>query len=140
MSAARSASAAAEDRRPELPVLVSVCTTCRVEELTGPGPALLAALREAAGGREDVAVRPVQCLGVCKRPATVAVSAQGGYTFLFGGLDDEAAAALLGFAASYARTDYGYVPWRERAEVLRRGLVARLPPAAWSPEDGRNPP
>ena len=133
-------SAIAEDLRPTAPGLVSVCTTCRTDEQARPGPALLSALREAARGRGDVVVRPVQCLGVCRRPATAAVSAEGGYTFLFGDLDREGAEALLAFAAAYGRTDYGYVPWRERAESLRRGLVARLPPAAWSPEDGRNPP
>lgn len=137
MSAARSA---APDLRPDAPILVSICTTCRLGEGSGPGPALLEALREATAGRCDVAVRAVQCLGVCKRPATAAVSAPGGYTFLFGDLDAEGgAAALAAFVAAYARTDYGYVPWRERAEMLRRGMVARLPPAAWSPEDGRNP-
>ena len=31
------------------------------------------------------------------------------------------------------------MPWRERPESLRRGLVARLPPAAWSPDDGSPP-
>ena len=35
--------------------------------------------------------------------------------------------------------NYGFVRWRDRPEVLRRGLVARLPPAAWSPEDGSPP-
>lgn len=129
---------AADDRRPGLPVLVSVCTTCRAEDGGTPGPALLDALRAATG--PGIVARPVQCLGVCRRPATAAVSAPGGYTFLFGDLASGAAAALLAFAERYRATDYGYVPWRERAEVLRRGLVARLPPADWSPEDGRNPP
>jgi len=36
-------------------------------------------------------------------------------------------------------SDYGLVPWRERAEVLRKGMVARVPPLRWSPEDGRAP-
>lgn len=35
--------------------------------------------------------------------------------------------------------DYGLVPWRERAEVLRKGMVARVPPMRWSPDDGRAP-
>ena len=85
-------------------------------------------------------VRPVQCLGVCKRPATVAVTSPDGYTFLFGDLQtDSGSAALLSFVQSYQKSDYGLVPWRERADVLRKGMIARVPPPHWSPDDGRAP-
>lgn len=88
----------------------------------------------------DVTVRPVQCLGVCKRQTTVAASAPDGYTFVFDDLDAATdAAALAAFVRSYRQSDYGLVPWRDRAEVLRRGLIARVPPASWSPPDGRAP-
>ena len=63
-----------------------------------------------------------------------------GYTFLFGDLQTESGtAALVSFVASYRKSDYGLVPWRERAEVLRKGMVARVPPMRWSPDDGRAP-
>jgi predicted metal-binding protein len=97
---------------------------------------------KAAIGESDrnVQVRPVQCLSVCKRPATVAVSSSDGYTFLFGDLQTESAtAALVSFVQSYQKSDYGLVPWRERAEVLRKGMVARVPPMGWSPDDGSAP-
>jgi len=87
-----------------------------------------------------VQVRPVQCLSVCKRPATVAVSSSDGYTFLFGDLQTESGtAALVSFVQSYQKSGYGLVPWRERAEVLRKGMVARVPPLGWSPDDGSAP-
>jgi predicted metal-binding protein len=124
------------------PVVVSVCTTCKTADgTTVVGPEMFAAVR-AALGEDDagVVVRPVQCLSVCKRPATVAVTSPDGYTFLFGDLQTESGtAALQSFVKSYQKSDYGLVPWRERADVLRKGMVARVPPMRWSPDDGRAP-
>ena len=127
---------------PDGPVFVSVCITCKSAdggEVVGPD--MFAAVQAALGGDDaNVMVRPVQCLSVCKRPATVAVTSPDGYTFLFGDLQTESGtAALKSFVKSYQKSDYGLVPWRERAEVLRKGMVARVPPLRWSPDDGRAP-
>jgi predicted metal-binding protein len=127
---------------PAGPVVVSVCVSCKTAD-TGAivGPEMFDAVKTAFGdGDAAVMVRPVQCLSVCKRPATVAVTSPDGYTFLFGDLQtDSGTAALVSFVQSYQKADYGLVPWRERAEVLRKGMVARVPPLRWSPEDGRAP-
>jgi predicted metal-binding protein len=127
---------------PDGPVIVSVCTTCKTADGGAiVGPDMLAAVKQAFGdGQTDIVVRPVQCLSVCKRPATVAVTSPDGYSFLFGDLQTESgAAALVSFVTSYRKSHYGLVPWRERAEVLRRGMLARIPPARWSPADGLAP-
>jgi predicted metal-binding protein len=125
------------------PVVVSVCTTCKAADGSGAvvGPEMFDAVKAALGDADTaVVVRPVQCLSVCKRPATVAVTSPDGYTFLFGDLQtDSGTAALVSFVQSYQKSDYGLVPWRERAEVLRKGMVARVPPMRWSPDDGRAP-
>lgn len=120
-------------------ITISVCTVCKgADGGKSPGPGLIAALRATIG--DTAQVRGVQCLGVCKRPATVAVTSADGYTFLFGDLQtDTGSAALASFVQSYRVADYGLVPWRERAEVLRKGMVARIPPLRWSPDDGRAP-
>ena len=124
------------------PVVVSICTTCKSSDADG-GPRIGQRMFEAvkcAIADAGVLVRPVQCLSVCTRPATIAVSSPGGYTFLFGDLPiDAGSAALAAFVQSYQTSRYGLVPWRERAEVLRRGMVARVPPPSWSPDDGRPP-
>ena len=127
---------------PEGPVIVSVCTTCKTADGgTLVGPDMFAAVRAALGMNDpNVVVRPVQCLSVCKRPATVAVTSPDGYTFLFGDLQAESGtAALKSFVKSYQNSGYGLVPWRERADVLRKGMLARVPPMRWSPDDGRAP-
>ena len=123
-------------------VVVSVCTTCKTQDTAAAvvGPELLAALREAVTPGDAIAVRAVQCLGVCKRPTTAAVSGRDRYTFVFADLQPaDGAIALRDFAVSYLRSDYGLVPWRERAQVLRRGMIARIPPAIWSPDNGEPP-
>ncbi|MBV9076191.1 MAG: DUF1636 domain-containing protein [Methylobacteriaceae bacterium] len=119
--------------------VMSVCVTCRRDgEAERVGERLFAAL-QAAGG-PAVAVRPVQCLSVCKRACTVALSGPGRYTYLFGDLDpDRDVAALLEGARLHAEAEHGFLLWRERPEALRRGTVARVPPLGWSPADGRPP-
>ena len=126
---------------PSGPTLVSVCITCKTADGGAMvGPDMFEAIKAAIGPSDHVQVRPVQCLSVCKRPATVAVSSADGYTFLFGDLQTESGtAALVSFVKSYQKSDYGLVPWRERAEVLRKGMVARVPPMRWSPDDGSAP-
>src|SRR3981189_1356407 len=93
------------------------------------GPDMFESVKAALGESDrNVQVRPVQCLSVCKRPATVAVSSSDGYTFLFGDLQTESGtAALVSFVQSYQKSDYGLVPWRERAEGLRKGVVRGAP-------------
>ena len=92
------------------------------------------------GQAQEVLVRTVQCLGVCNRPATVAVSAPNGYTFVFGDLDSQnGQAAIAEFMRLFQITDYGFVPWAQRPEMLRTRLVARIPSVTWSPADGRPP-
>ncbi len=126
---------------PRALTVISVCTICKSGEAGAPGPLLLHELRKTiAENNGDVRVRAAQCLGVCKRPATVAVSSDGGYTFVFGDLSPEAGAdALAAFVRAYRKSSYGLVPWRQRAEILRKGMIARIPPANWPPEDGCAP-
>jgi predicted metal-binding protein len=127
---------------PDGPVIVSVCITCKTADGSAVvGSDMFAAVRAGFSNDDsNIVVRPVQCLSVCKRPATVAVTSPDGYTFLFGDLQaDSGTAALKSFVKSYQNSDYGLVPWRERADVLRKGMLARVPPMQWSPDDGRAP-
>ncbi|RJF74112.1 DUF1636 family protein [Rhodopseudomonas palustris] len=129
-----------ETPRPTGPVVISVCVSCKSADGLNAGAPMLEAIRAALGDTADVGVRPVQCLSVCKRPTTVAVSSADGYSFVFGDLLPETAvAAVAAFAEAYRQSPYGLVPWRQRAEVLRKGMVTRLPPLGWSPDDGRAP-
>lgn len=126
-----------EQARPEVAtpeVVLHVCTTCRAAgDASEPraGARLLAAL-EAEVGRAappGLRVEGVECLSVCKRPCTVAVSARGRWTYVYGDLDPVASArTILDGIARYGATPDGVVPWRERPEAFRKGVVARIPP------------
>jgi predicted metal-binding protein len=105
-----------------------------------PGLTLLDAITGAAAGLDNIVVRPTQCLSVCKRVCTVALSGEGRYTFLFGDLDPATdAASVVEMARACAAAEHGFVPWKERPEVLRKGMIARVPPPGWSPPDGSAP-
>jgi predicted metal-binding protein len=117
-------------------VTIHVCVTCRPadhvgEEADRPGARLFRALQEAAsdGSCPDVRIEPARCLSVCKRPCTVAVSGAGRWTYVYGDFDAEASArTILDGVARYAGTPDGIVPWRERPEAFRKGVIARIPP------------
>ena len=123
--------------------IITVCTACReagVERENAPGKALFATIEAAARGEVGIVVRQTQCLSVCKRICTVSLSGEGKYTFLFGDLDPAAdAEAVVTMAKACAAAEHGFVPWKRRPEALRKGIIARVPPPGWSPEDGSAP-
>lgn len=124
-------------------VTVYVCTTCRMpDEPSEPraarsGARLYAALAEAAEGTPAVAVVGVECLSVCKRPVTIGFSAKDKWTYVYGDFAEvsrEAAETILAAAGQYAAAPLGLIPWKERPEALKRGVVARVPPLPALPE------
>jgi predicted metal-binding protein len=117
------------------PVTLFVCTSCRraveghAEAFDHPGQAIAVALSARFADTRAITVEPVECLAVCKRPATIALSGEGRWMYLIGDLDpalhiDD----IVSAARAYAATDNGIVPWRERPPTFRKGVVARIPP------------
>lgn len=109
-----------------------MCTACRNgdDADSRPGALFVEALRARAAARSlEFAIEPVECLAVCKRPATLALAAPGKWTYVIGDLDpdlhvDETIDAALAYAAS----ENGIVPWKERPASFRKGVVSRIPP------------
>jgi predicted metal-binding protein len=98
------------------------------------------AVAQAALRQDGVLVRQTQCLGVCTRVCTVAISGRDAYTFLLGDLDPAShAEAVVTMACACAASPHGFVPWKERPEPLRNAMLARIPPPGWSPTDGGTP-
>ena len=120
---------------------VYVCITCRRADDPDAEPrpgALLADATARAAQDSGVAVRRVRCLANCTRGPSAAVRANGGqisWTYIFGGLDPAAAAALIDGARLLAGATDGIMPWRGRPEPLKRGLIARVPPLDFAEED-----
>jgi predicted metal-binding protein len=111
---------------------VYVCVTCRREDDPDPvraGARLHAALLSECADDSSVAVIPVECLSVCRRPCTVSFAAPGKWTYVYGDLPPETSAATVRHAAVlYAGTADGLIPWKLRPEPLKKGVVARIPP------------
>lgn len=118
---------------------IFVCVSCRrslgdgEESFDQPGRGLVEAIeaRLQGDGHGRLAVTAVDCLAVCKRPCTIALSGTNKWTYLIGDLDpDSQVDEIVAAARSFAASDNGIVPWRERPPSFRKGVIARVPPVA----------
>jgi predicted metal-binding protein len=114
--------------------VVLVCTTCGAASAPSgsPPPGLLLARRTAAflENAGDVRVEGVRCLANCSRGPSAAIRCDGAWTYIFGNLDaTRDGPALVEGARLLAAAADGLLPWRGRPEVLKRTVMARLPPA-----------
>ena len=118
--------------------LIYVCITCRragePDDEPCPG-ALLAEATERAAAGTDVIVRRLRCLANCTRGPSAAMRCNGSWTYVFGGLDAADAGALVDGATLLAGASDGILPWRGRPEILKRGLIARVPPTDFTETD-----
>ena len=115
---------------------IYVCTTCKLADEAGhaaserAGARLHRALSALASERQSpVVIIPVECLSVCKRACTISFAAPGKWTYVYGDLPaDTGAEVILDGAALYGATSDGLIPWKQRPEALKRGVVSRVPP------------
>jgi predicted metal-binding protein len=116
-----------------------VCITCKAGESVPEGAQPLGAQLHAALGaargalapdsvEAPVALVPVSCLSACSQGCSVALSAPGKWSYVYGRLGAADAPEILRGAALYAASADGIVPWRERPEIFRRQSLARIPP------------
>ena len=120
-----------------------VCTTCRgvaphgpmlPEDATRPGALLLDRI-ETAGAPEGVRIVAVECLSACKQGCSVALSAPGKWSYVYGRMTPEDAPDILAGAVAYAAAPDGLVPWRARPQIFRKQSLARIPPLTAALED-----
>ncbi|MCP1756770.1 DUF1636 family protein [Bradyrhizobium elkanii] len=119
-------------------VTLHVCITCRAgqtpaEGELAPGARLHAALVEA-GVPDDVNLVPVACLSACSQGCSVALSAPGRWSYVYGRLSEANAVDVIAGASAYAAAPDGIVPWRSRPEIFRKQSLARIPPLPVVPE------
>ncbi len=109
---------------------VFVCVTCKdVQEPVGR--LFFEQLQQAVTERDHESrpkLHPVECMAVCKRPCTVAVSAADKWTYVIGDLASLSdAKELLAYVDSYAASEAGTPSLKERPPAIRKGTVARIP-------------
>jgi predicted metal-binding protein len=117
---------------------IYVCVTCRRpgEPDIEPRPGvLLAEATEQAAVGTDVIVRRLKCLANCTRGPSAAMRCNGSWTYVFGGLAAADAGALIEGAALLAGASDGILPWRGRPDILKRNLIARVPPIDFMESD-----
>jgi predicted metal-binding protein len=114
-------------------VTIVVCRTCRDSSGSDaeprPGKLLAAATRDAAAPH-GIPVAEVECLGNCKRRLSAALLKAGAWSYVFGDLAVDSGADLVEGARLFTTSVDGLLPWRGRPALLKRGLVARIPPLA----------
>jgi predicted metal-binding protein len=119
-------------------VTVFICVTCKTPDAEPRGRLLFDAVSVIARAAEAdaVTVTPVECLAVCKRPCIVALSGRGKWACVVGDLDHERHAGdVVAAALSYASSESGIIPWRQRPLSFRKGVVARIPRLGFRPEE-----
>ena len=118
---------------PSAATTIFVCVTCRGADdaEARPGRDFYEALDERLknGDTASVQVVPVECLSICKRPASVALAAPGKWTYVISGLEPEPHVEDIVTAAKlHAESENGVPPWRDRPECFKRNVVSRTPP------------
>ncbi|KPQ12698.1 MAG: B12-responsive COG5469 family metal-binding protein [Saliniramus fredricksonii] len=124
--------------QPDTRPILHVCLTCRQRDAEGQiieteGPRAGTRLHDnlAAALPDDApfVVRGVECLSNCKRACTVGLTSPMRWSYVYGDLDPVGSIDdIIAGATLYAGTDDGIVPWRERPQIFRKGVIARIPP------------
>ena len=117
--------------------IVYVCVTCRLAGDADDGPRagrMLADATTKAARGTGIAVRHVECLANCSRSLSAAMRTKDSWTYVFGELSaPDDAAALIEGAKLLASASDGILPWRDRPQALKSGLIARVPPLVLDP-------
>ena len=113
-------------------IIIAVCITCRQpgapEDAPRIGHSFANHVADLAEGT-DFRVVPVKCLSMCKRPAAAALMLEGGWKYAFAELDPATDGPMLVDGAHlFATSKDGMLPWQGRPDVLKRKMVARIPP------------
>lgn len=118
-------------------VVIFVCTTCKREGDAPDAPRAGAALAAAVAASDGAhRVQFVKCLSNCSRGPSAALVRPGGWSYIFGRLEtDGTPEALHEGAALLGASEDGAMPWKGRPEVLKRNMIARIPPFDFTPEE-----
>ena len=120
---------------------VVVCNTCRVSEAEREtaegvrgGAVLAGALRALVAGDacfEGLAIEEMPCLFNCSQHCSIHLRAAGKIGYVLGRFEptEAAARAILDYAAAYAASDEGVVPYRQWPEGVKGHFIVRVPPA-----------
>ena len=119
-----------------------VCTTCASTWQDGKKVGIsggeillkeLSKLHQDWDKRSQFEICAVSCMSACSHACVVTFAAAGKYSYLFGDLPSDAenisvtTKAILTCAETYSDHPDGMLPWKERPEPLKSGVIARIP-------------
>ena len=79
--------------------------------------------------RDQVEVKPAECLSLCPRPCGIVLASPGRWTYLFGDQQLQASADdIVACVSLYLQALNGYMPREERPKTLRASILGRVPP------------
>jgi predicted metal-binding protein len=124
--------------------IMFVCTTCASKWENGKpvgisgGEKLFQQLKENSSNNElaqdfasDFDIEAVSCMSACSQSCVISLASHGKHTYLFGGLPAELSqqqiAGVFECANKYSAHPQGLLPWSERPEPLKKGVLARIP-------------
>ena len=114
---------------------ITICDTCKRDDWTPetnsrPHGEDLAERIEARAKSAGIKTRRVSCLMGCSHGCNVAVQAPGKLAYTLGRFtpDDEAAQAIVDYAALHAQSETGQVPFRTWPQGVKGHFVTRHPP------------
>ena len=122
--------------------ILFVCTTCASKYQDGKkvgesgGERLMQQIQISAQAWElasEFLIEPVQCLSTCSQACAIAFMGSNKLTYLFGNLPvDETqieitATTVLECAGQYYENPQGLLSYKERPELLKNKVMARIP-------------
>ncbi|RLJ41126.1 putative metal-binding protein [Litoreibacter meonggei] len=115
---------------------ITICDTCKRDDWEARAPGVtdgetFADLIEAAATRTaGVRTRRHSCLMGCTRGCNVAIQGSGKLNYTVGEFEpsQEAAEAVVGYAALHAISESGQVPYKQWPQAIKGHFVTRHPP------------
>jgi len=109
----------------KITVCITVCSSCEGSD----GKAFAAELRAALAGTDlKYDVRDFDCMSNCTRPLSIAFSAAGKATYLFGDVDTAGGLKdVMAFASLFDASADGWIEDARPAGRLRHCLIGRVP-------------
>lgn len=79
--------------------------------------------------KSEFIIQETQCLSACNRPCVIAFSAFNKTTLMFGDLPPlDSAIDILQLGEKYYASSDGIIARQARPDVLKKGILARIPP------------
>ena len=119
---------------------IFVCTICASKWSNGKrvgesgGEKLLKRLQDDYPNWElntEFTIKPVECMSACNRSCVISFASPGKTTYLFGDISPDLTPAevegVFDCAGKYYEHPEGSLPWAERPQPLKKGVLARIP-------------